>query len=58
VIYMARGEKWEDLYTGLDFVERDEKQEDIMYLFIDETDMDVDEVYSLVFMGGKKIKWQ
>lgn len=55
---MARGENWEDLYAGLDSGEQDEKQEDLMYLFIDETDMDVDEVYSLVFMGGKKITWQ
>jgi len=51
-------EKWEDLYAELDAAEREEKQQDLMYLFLDETDMDVDEVYSLVFMEGRKITWQ
>jgi hypothetical protein len=54
---MAKGESWKDLYAGLDGDEREEKEEDLMYLFIDETDMDVEDVYSLVFMEGRKISW-
>ena len=55
---MDMDEKWDDLHAEQDSAEREEKQQDLMYLFLDETDMDVDEVYSLVFMGGKKISWQ
>ena len=55
---MAKNVGQEELYFGLDAREREESQEDLMYEFIDKTDMDVDEVYSLVFMGGRKITWQ
>ena len=54
---MAMGENRNDLYAELEGGEREEKKEDLMYLFIDETDMDVEDVYSLVFMEGKKISW-
>ena len=54
---MAKGENWKALYAELDSGEHDEKKEDLMYLFIDETDMDVEDVYSLVFMEGRKITW-
>jgi len=55
---MDMDERWYDLYPEHDSVETEEKQQDLMYLFFDETDMDVDEVYSLVFMEGRKITWQ
>ena len=54
---MAKDEIWEDLYAENEPGDRDEKREDLMYLFIDETDMDVEDVYSLVFMEGRKITW-
>lgn len=55
---MAINEKLIDMIGELDDVEQEEKREDLMYLFIDETDMDVEDVYSLVFMEGRKITWQ
>ena len=55
---MRKNLELEELYFGLDEREREESQKELMYEFIDKTDMDVDEVYSLVFMGGRKITWQ
>jgi len=54
---MAMGENWNEIYEEMKAGEREERKEDLMYLFIDETDMDVEEVYSLVFMEGRKISW-
>ncbi len=51
--------KWDELYLQMqDTRESEMSQEELMYMFIDETDLDVEEVYSLVFMEGRKITWQ
>lgn len=50
---MAKDEDWKDFYAELESAEK----ESLMYLFIDETDMDVEEIYSLVFQEGRKITW-
>lgn len=56
---MARSADSREDSKGLGFLDdKDAGKEVLMYLFIDETDMDVEEVYSLVFAKGKKIKWQ
>jgi hypothetical protein len=54
---MAKEENWNDLYAELESGDGEERKEYLMYFFIDETDMDVEEVYSLVFTEGKKIIW-
>ena len=55
---MRKNLELEELYFGLDEREREESQKELMYEFIDKTDMEMDDVYSLVFMSGKKITWQ
>lgn len=55
---MAKNVGWDELDFGLHEVETEDEQKKIMYVFIDETDMDVEDVYSLVFMKGRKITWQ
>lgn len=49
---------WDEFYTDLETPESEESQEDLMYAFFDQTDLEAEEVYSLVFMGGKQIIWQ
>ena len=55
---MANGIKWKEYSSGSDEMILEESQTDLMYMFFDETDMDAEEVYSLVFMDGNKISWQ
>lgn len=56
---MDNSEGWKELYLELqEGRESEMSKEELMYMFIDETDMDVEEVYSLVFMEGRKITWQ
>ena len=55
---MANGLKWKEFSSGSGNVSLEESQTDLMYMFFDETDMEAEEVYSLVFMDGNKISWQ
>lgn len=55
---MAKGVVSDEIFVDIGEMDREERQEDLIYLFIDETDLDVEDVYSLVFMGGRKIRWQ
>ena len=55
---MANGIKWKEYASDSGEISLEDSQTDLMYMFFDETDMDADEVYSLVFMDGNKISWQ
>ena len=46
-----------DIMEYLDSEEQDSVKEAIVYMLMDSTDMDVSEIYSLVFKDGDRITW-